>query len=118
MGGRRTSCGSTIAGRISSNARCRRRLLIPYIAVRASIVYSEINSDALGRALPIAMIKPAGEEKSRPVLFVLHGRGRHHQTLIDSAARAAMLAAPFVIVLPQGEDGWYIDSPARQLTGR
>src|SRR5688572_7635723 len=24
-----------------------------------------------------------------------------------------MLAAPFVIVLPQGEDGWYINSPAR-----
>src|SRR5688500_17775254 len=79
-----------------------------------SIVYAEINSAALGRKLPVAAIKPAGQDKPRLVLFVLPGRGRHHRTLIDSAARAALLAAPFVSVLPQGEDGWYIDSPARQ----
>ena len=80
----------------------------------ASIVYSEINSAALGRVLPLAVISPAGEGKHRPVLFVLHGRGRHHRSLIDSAAQAALLAAPFITVLPQGEDGWYIDSPVRR----
>ena len=77
-----------------------------------SIVYTEVKSAALGRTLPIAVITPAGGNEPRPVLFILHGRGRHHRSLIESAARAAMLEAPFVIVLPQGEDGWYTDAPA------
>jgi len=78
------------------------------------ITFAEVKSTALWRALPVAMIQPAGGvAKDSPVLFILHGRGRHHRSLIDSDARAALLSAPFVIVLPQGEDGWYIDSPAR-----
>ncbi|MBN2293114.1 MAG: hypothetical protein JXM70_11850 [Pirellulales bacterium] len=48
-----------------------------------------------------------------PWLVLLHGRGRHERSLVDELrARAALLAAPFVIVLPDGDDGWYIDSPA------
>lgn len=80
------------------------------------ITFAEISCTALGRALPVAVIAPekpapAGEA---PVLLLLHGRGRTHRSLVDSpAARAALLAAPCYIVLPQGEDGWYIDSPAR-----
>jgi len=78
------------------------------------ITFAEVKSTALGRALPVAVIQPAGGAvKDSPVLFLLHGRGRHHRSLIDSDARVALLSAPFVIVLPQGEDGWYIDSPAR-----
>jgi S-formylglutathione hydrolase FrmB len=78
------------------------------------ITFAEVNSSALGRALPIAVISPVrGAAQDSPVLFILHGRGRHHRSLIDSEARPAMLAAPFTIVLPQGEDGWYIDAPAR-----
>ena len=47
-----------------------------------------------------------------PVLYFLHGRGRNHRSLIESeAARSALLAAPCYIVLPQGEDGWYINVP-------
>ncbi len=49
-----------------------------------------------------------------PVLFLLHGRGRTERSLIDDAgARASLLEAPFVVVLPDGDDGWYIDSPVR-----
>ena len=78
------------------------------------IMFAEISSRALQRTLPLAVIKPARPAHAdAPVMFLLHGRGRHHRSLIDSAARAALLAAPFHIVLPQGEDGWYIDSPAR-----
>jgi S-formylglutathione hydrolase FrmB len=48
-----------------------------------------------------------------PVLYLLHGRGRTERSLVDDeVARAALLNAPFVIVLPAGEDGWYVDSPA------
>jgi len=80
------------------------------------ITTAEIPSLALGRSLPVTVVapetvSPAGEV---PVLFFLHGRGRHHRSLVESpAARAALLAAPFYVVLPQGEDGWYLDSPAQ-----
>jgi S-formylglutathione hydrolase FrmB len=80
------------------------------------ITFSEITSVALGRSLPVAVVAPErpSPADAAPVLFVLHGRGRHHRSLLDSAAaRSALLAAPFHVVLPQGEDGWYIDSPAR-----
>ncbi|MBL9201759.1 MAG: hypothetical protein JNL39_14710 [Opitutaceae bacterium] len=80
------------------------------------ISHHEIQSAALGRALPVTVVAPdkTGAAGSAPVLFLLHGRGRHHRSLIESeAARTALLAAPFHLVLPQGEDGWYVDSPAR-----
>lgn len=75
------------------------------------IVAAHVTSLALGRALPIAVIVPArAAQRAAPVLFILHGRGRNHRTLLDSpVARAALLAAPFYVVLPEGEDGWYVD---------
>jgi S-formylglutathione hydrolase FrmB len=91
-------------------------------ALRASaataerITFTEISSRALGRALPLAFVAPDRPPSggAAPVLFFLHGRGRTCRSLIDSpAARAALLAAPFYVVLPQGEDGWYVDSPAQ-----
>lgn len=80
------------------------------------ISYPSIPSAALGRALPAAIVTPAEPwaDRPAPVLFLLHGRGRNHRSLVDSTvARAALLEAPFYVVLPQGEDGWYVDSPAR-----
>ena len=80
------------------------------------ITFFRIPSVALGRSLPVAVVAPErpGSVGGAPVLFLLHGRGRHHRSLVESPdARAALLAAPFHVVLPQGEDGWYVDSPAR-----
>ena len=55
------------------------------------------------------------EKKDWPVLFLFHGRGRHERSLIDdSKARTFLMKAPFVVILPDGDDGWYIDSPVRQ----
>lgn len=77
--------------------------------------FGEVASAALGRTLPVAVVTPGRVATAEnPVLFLLHGRGRHHRSLLESpAARAALEAAPFFVVLPQGEDGWYIDSPVR-----
>ena len=85
-------------------------------AEESRVRFAEVHSAALGRALPLAIVSPAprGGAPARAVLFMLHGRGRNHRSLLDApAARAALLAAPFHIVLPQGEDGWYVDLPAR-----
>ena len=90
------------------------RAVLPGTEARISFI--TIPSAALGRSLPAAIVAPAMPVAGRPapVLFLLHGRGRTHRSLVDSpAARAALLAAPFHVVLPEGEDGWYIDSPAR-----
>ena len=79
------------------------------------ISFGQIESRALGRTLPVAVVAPAKPPAGDgAILFLLHGRGRHHRSLLEApAARAALLAAPFHVVLPQGEDGWYIDSPAQ-----
>jgi S-formylglutathione hydrolase FrmB len=86
------------------------------VSANDRITFAEVPSVALGRSLPVTIVTPAvvTPASAVPVLFFLHGRGRHHRSLIDEpAARAAFLAAPFYTVMPQGEDGWYIDSPAR-----
>jgi S-formylglutathione hydrolase FrmB len=77
---------------------------------------AEIHSRALGRVLPLSVVRPVvAPKRDAPVLFFLHGRGRHHRSLLDSpTAREALLRAQCYVVLPQGEDGWYIDSPARE----
>ena len=47
-----------------------------------------------------------------PVLFFLHGRGRTPRSLVDlEPMRQVFQGAPFCTVFPQGDDGWYIDSP-------
>jgi len=75
------------------------------------------SSQTLGRAKRFCAVLPEGYTKDRgdwPVLVLLHGRGRNERTLIDDTeTRSALLAARFVTVLPDGDDGWYINSPAR-----
>jgi S-formylglutathione hydrolase FrmB len=49
-----------------------------------------------------------------PVLYILHGRGRSDRSLVDEpTTREALRSAPFVTVLPNGEDGWYLDSAVK-----
>lgn len=58
-----------------------------------------------------SVVEPQGP-RPWPVLFFLHGRGRNHRSLVDVAAvRAQFHAAPMCTIFPQGDDGWYIDSP-------
>jgi acyl-CoA thioesterase-1 len=49
-----------------------------------------------------------------PVIYFLHGRGRHDRSLLeDATCRARLLASPCAIVLPYAREGWYINSPAQ-----
>ncbi len=73
------------------------------------------DSAALMRKMALTVVYPAGYEatgKRWPVLFFLHGLGRNETTLVgDPGSRETLLAQPYVIVLPKGENGWYFDSP-------
>lgn len=68
-------------------------------------------SASLGREMKVKVVRPAtGGE--RPVLLLLHGRGRHRNSLLELPdTREALLAADLWVVLPDGEDGWYMNSP-------
>jgi len=72
-------------------------------------------SQAFGATKEYCVVLPLGYSAQKadwPVLYLLHGRGRNDRSLIDDkTTRAALLKAAFVIVLPNGEDGWYVDSP-------
>jgi S-formylglutathione hydrolase FrmB len=79
------------------------------------ITLYEVRSASLDKPMAFTIVFPEGYESRSepwPVLFFLHGLGRHERTLIDDLpSRERLLAQPYVIVLPRGENGWYIDSP-------
>ncbi len=72
-------------------------------------------SRVLGRSKRFAVVRPterSAAEREWPVVFLLHGKGRHERSLVDdSRTRAVLLGAGFVTVLPDGDTGWWIDSP-------
>ncbi|QDV17595.1 Putative esterase [Gimesia panareensis] len=56
-------------------------------------------------------IKPA----ERRMLVILHGRGRHERSLVDDKMiRQQLLDSGLFVILPDGDDGWYLNSPVRQ----
>ncbi|MGE4563619.1 MAG: alpha/beta hydrolase-fold protein [Victivallaceae bacterium] len=74
-------------------------------------------SAALNKEKAYTVLLPAGFDPGRsyPVLFLLHGRGRNQNSLIDSPrAFAALKQAKFITVLPLGDDSWYINSPVKK----
>ncbi|QDU01804.1 Putative esterase [Gimesia chilikensis] len=56
-------------------------------------------------------IKPA----ARRTLVILHGRGRHERSLVDDKLiRQQLLESGLFVILPDGDDGWYLNSPVRK----
>lgn len=78
------------------------------------IEHFSFRSAALDKKMTFTVVYPKDFDPSRtdwPVLFMLHGLGRHERTLVeDEETRAMLLDQPYVIVLPKGENGWYFDS--------
>ncbi|MDF1746105.1 MAG: alpha/beta hydrolase-fold protein [Gimesia sp.] len=55
------------------------------------------------------------EPAERRTLVILHGRGRHELSLIDDKViRKQLLDSGLFVILPDGDDGWYINSPVRK----
>lgn len=77
-----------------------------------------LESRVLRKTMSLCVVLP--EQKVRveplPVLFWLHGRGRTCRSLVDDPrALKELLKTQVVIVFPQGDDGWYIDSPVNPV---
>ena len=75
-----------------------------------------MESKVLGRQELFSIHAPPGYSSDGaepfPLVVFLHGRGRHHRSLIDAAAtRAVLMRSPCVVLLPNGRDSWWIDSP-------
>jgi S-formylglutathione hydrolase FrmB len=85
------------------------------IPLQERITLYQVHSASLGKPMALTIVFPAGytaRAEPWPVLFFLHGLGRHERTLIDDLpSRERLLAQPYLIVLPRGENGWYFDSP-------
>lgn len=71
-------------------------------------------SVAVSREQPYLVIWPEGEIPAAgwPVMFVLHGHGRHHRTLWEKeTTQKELMRQPFLLVMPDTGSGWYVDSP-------
>ncbi|WP_395744138.1 alpha/beta hydrolase [Prosthecobacter sp.] len=63
----------------------------------------------------LVVLPPEADLKSAPlpVIYFLHGRGRHERTLLENPlTQARVMACRCAVVLPRGRDGWYVNSPA------
>ena len=72
-------------------------------------------SRVFGRRKNFVVVTPPDYTRARgdwPVLYLFHGRGRTERSLVDDPdARTTLLKARMLVVLPDGDDGWYINSP-------
>jgi putative tributyrin esterase len=79
---------------------------------------ANLESKLLGRSMPYRVILPVGYAKTAakryPVIYLLHGLFGGHEnwtTLTKLPLYAQNYAA--IIVTPEGENGWYTDSPTK-----
>jgi S-formylglutathione hydrolase FrmB len=61
--------------------------------------------------LPVDYASPSAGAKRYPVLYLLHGLTGHYGNWLDHTRLAEYAAAyHFIIVMPEGNNGWYTDS--------
>ncbi|HYY95521.1 MAG TPA: alpha/beta hydrolase family protein [Pyrinomonadaceae bacterium] len=80
----------------------------------------QFESRLVGASLPYNVILPAdynrasSRQKRYPVVYLLHGLGGSAADWVSNRAHLADYAAqyPFIIIVPEGKDGWYTDGVA------
>jgi putative tributyrin esterase len=61
--------------------------------------------------LPVNYNQPNSKTKRYPVIYLLHGLTGHYNNWLDKTPLADYAAAyEFIVVMPEGNDGWYTDS--------
>jgi putative tributyrin esterase len=73
-----------------------------------------VNSAALGRAMKYRVLLPDGYQASLrryPVLYLLHGLGGNYQDWTGRSNLAEYTRTlPLIVVMPDGENGWYTNA--------
>jgi putative tributyrin esterase len=78
----------------------------------------QLDSKLMARRMPYRVVFPKNYDKAKdrryPVVYLLHGLGGKFDNWTDKT-RLAEYAADFdfLIVTPEGENGWYTDNPAK-----
>ncbi|TMQ16435.1 MAG: hypothetical protein E6J90_23900 [Deltaproteobacteria bacterium] len=82
------------------------------------VVTEQFHSDALGVDKAVVIYLPRGYDSQParhwPVFYYLHGLGGNETNWLQRGkldAAADQLALAAVVVMPDGDDGWYVDSP-------
>jgi S-formylglutathione hydrolase FrmB len=88
---------------------------------RASrVVDARIDSKLMGRSMPYRMMLPDDYERSTTrysVIYLLHGFGGDYKNWFDKTGLAQYSAGkPFILITPEGENGWYTDVPSKPNT--
>lgn len=83
------------------------------------IVAVSFQSSSLNKRKRCVVVLPIGWQQIKPAdrrtLVILHGRGRHEMSLIDDkTVRKPLLDSGLFVILPDGDDGWYVNSPVRK----
>ncbi len=84
------------------------------------IVEAQLDSKLMGRKMPYRVMLPDDYETSRArysVIYLLHGFAGSYANWFDKTALAQYSAGkPFILVTPEGENGWYTDVPSKPHT--
>ncbi len=75
----------------------------------------KLNSKLMARAMPYRVVLPknygANKAEKFPVLYLLHGLTGHFDNWTDhSKIKEYAASSNYIIVTPEGNDGWYTDS--------
>ncbi len=92
--------------------------LPPGITFPASVEQGKLASTLMGREMPYRVVLPYHWKRprvKRPVIYLLHGLSGHFNNWTDLTKLQAYASRyGFVIVTPEGENGWYTDSVSKQ----
>ena len=85
----------------------------------SNVVEHKLNSKMMGREMPYRVILPAGYQDAKStsrhgVIYLLHGLTGHFNNWIDiTKVEEYALSSKFIIVTPEGDNGWYTDSVSK-----
>src|SRR5262249_35194853 len=91
----------------------------PVAAAPSRVVTEQFHSDALGVDKAVVVYLPRGYDSQPgrrwPVFYYLHGLGGNETNWVQSGkldAAADQLGLAAIVVMPDGDDGFYVDSRA------
>ena len=110
-------CSSAIAGGSTLPGRPLAQRVLTQTPANPRVQTIQLESKLVGKTLPYNVLLPVSynqadsRTKRYPVLYLLHGLTGHYTNWLDKTRLVDYTATyEFIIVMPEGNDGWYTDS--------